>query len=66
MLMGLQMHKDAEPSSFLLVRKEFVMEYILRLNFKASNDEVEYEVLIVGLGIAKKLEVKDIKVFTNS
>ena len=31
-----------------------VIEYALRFNFKASNNQAEYEALLVGLKIAKK------------
>lgn len=41
------------------------MEYTLRFDFMAFNNEDEYKALIVGLRLAKELEVKDIKVFTN-
>ena len=42
-----------------------IMEYTLQFDFKILNNEIEYEVLIVGLHLAKELRVKDIKVFTN-
>lgn len=32
------------------------LEYAIRFNFKASNNEVEYEALIAGLSIAKELK----------
>lgn len=42
------------------------MEYALQFNFKVSNNEAEYEALIIGLHLAKELGVQDIKVFTDS
>lgn len=35
-------------------------------NFKASNNEVEYEVLIASLDLARELGVEDIEVFSDS
>ena len=34
--------------------------------FKASNNEAEYEALIVGLCLAHKLQVPNVKIFSNS
>ena len=38
----------------------------LRFNFKASNNEAEYEAIIAGLRLARDLGVQDIEVFTDS
>lgn len=38
----------------------------VRLKFKASNNEVEYEVAINALRGAKELEVTRVQLFTNS
>ena len=43
-----------------------VMEYAPWFDFIAFNNEIEYEVLFVGLGIAKELGVKDLRIFTHS
>ena len=43
-----------------------VTEYVPWFGFKASNNQAEYEALIVGLKIAKDLDVKCLWVFTNS
>ena len=42
------------------------LEYALRFKFKASNNEVEYEALIIGLKLAKEVRVKRLKVFSDS
>ena len=42
------------------------MEKSLRLGFKASNNKVKYEALIVGLEAACKLRVEEVKVFSDS
>ena len=49
----------AEPNGF-------VFEYALRFSFKATNNQAEYEALITGLKLAARLEVKNLKVFTDS
>lgn len=41
-------------------------EHALKLNFSASNNEVEYEALIAGLKIAKRLEIEDLVVYSDS
>lgn len=38
----------------------------LCLNFKASNNEAEYEAVIAGLKLARELGVQDIEVFSDS
>nr|XP_010925988.1 uncharacterized protein LOC105048391 [Elaeis guineensis] len=53
--------------SFLLFGPEgFITEYALRFNFSATNNEAEYEALIVGLKIAKELGVQKLKIHTDS
>ena len=42
------------------------LKYALRLNFKASNNEAEYEALLAGLRVAKQLKVRSIIVLSDS
>lgn len=42
------------------------LEYVVRLRFKATNNEDEYEALIAGLRIARKLGADDVIVNSNS
>ena len=42
------------------------IEEAQRLNFQATNNEAEYEALIYGLGLAKHLGVKLLKVRSDS
>ncbi|KAM2270878.1 hypothetical protein ACFXTI_038271 [Malus domestica] len=42
------------------------MKYALRFKFKASNNDAEYEALLVGLRLAKHLGVKRIDIFSDS
>nr|XP_010923030.1 uncharacterized protein LOC105046215 [Elaeis guineensis] len=46
--------------------KGVVNEYVLQFNFKASNNQAEYEGLLAGLKIAKELDINSLKVFTDS
>lgn len=38
----------------------------LRFGFKASNNEAEYEVLLVGLRLTKEMGVKKLEIFNDS
>ena len=44
----------------------FLIEYALKLDFPTTNNEVEYEALIAGLGLAGALRVKTLKVCGDS
>ncbi|GAV90708.1 RVT_3 domain-containing protein [Cephalotus follicularis] len=44
----------------------WTLEYALRFGFKATNNEAECEALIVGLAIAKHLEVQKIEASSDS
>ena len=42
------------------------IEYALRFGFRTSNNEAEYEAVIVGLNLAYSLEVNQLEVYSNS
>ena len=42
------------------------MNCALRFGFKASNNEAEYEALIVGLKLAKEMKVESLDIFSDS
>ena len=42
------------------------MNCALRFRFKASNNEVEYEILIAGLELAKEMKVESLNIFSDS
>ncbi|GAV70041.1 RVT_3 domain-containing protein [Cephalotus follicularis] len=44
----------------------WIIEYALRFVFKATNNKAEWEALIVGLAIAKHLEVQKIEASSDS
>lgn len=42
------------------------MEYALKFGFYTTNNVIEYEALIASLKIAKKINISQIKVLSNS
>ncbi|XP_071728863.1 uncharacterized protein [Rutidosis leptorrhynchoides] len=40
--------------------------YVLRFNFDVSNNEAEYEALLAGLNIARKMNIAKLRAFTDS
>ena len=51
----------------MLVSPEGIkLERSLWLSFQASNNEVEYEVLIAGLRAIRNLGVKEVEIFSDS
>ena len=46
--------------------KRIVTKYALGFNFKASNNQAEYEALLASLKMTKKLGVDKLKLFTDS
>jgi ribonuclease HI len=43
-----------------------LIEQSLRFAFKASNNQAEYEALIVGMRLAKEMEVADLRAKSDS
>ena len=44
----------------------FAIEYAIKLDFPTTNNEAEYEALIAGLGLAKMLRAKNLKICGDS
>ncbi|GFZ19945.1 hypothetical protein Acr_28g0006500 [Actinidia rufa] len=42
------------------------MEYAIRMDFQATNNEAEYEALLAGLRVATELEAQSLEVFSDS
>nr|GFD13321.1 reverse transcriptase domain-containing protein [Tanacetum cinerariifolium] len=55
-----------EGSGAGLILKGTKFTYALRFEFKASNNEVEYEALVVGLRIAEHMGVQNLKAKVDS
>ena len=50
----------------LSTHEEIQIEYALRFGFEASNNEVEYEALLVGLQLAISMGAEQIRVYSDS
>ncbi|XP_073118051.1 uncharacterized protein [Elaeis guineensis] len=58
---------DWERADFLLTSSEGVVtEHALRFDFKASNNQAEYEALVAGLKLALELGIDRLQVFSDS
>ena len=58
--------QDSEAGFILINFEGIITEYALRFNFKALNNQAEYEALLADLKIAKELDINILKVFTDS
>ena len=65
-LYGASNSQKSDADLILTNAEGIVIEYALRFTFEASNNQAEYEALIVGIKIAKELGVKRLKVFIDS
>ena len=50
----------------LISLERITIEKSLRLSFLATNNEAEYEVLLVGMTIVQKMGGKAVKIFSDS
>ena len=46
--------------------EKVVIEKSLKLDFSATNNEAEYEALLVGMAMVQRMGGKSIKIFSNS
>ena len=46
--------------------EKVVIEKSLRLNFSATNNEAEYEALLVGMAMVQRMGGKSVKFFSDS
>ena len=44
----------------------FTLEYSLKFNFKATNNQEEYEALVAGLQLVKEVGVKTLSIRSDS
>lgn len=55
--------KMVEGAGFVLISpKGEIMKYAVRLQFPATNNEAEYEVLLTGLKLARVVTTKDVTI----
>ena len=50
----------------LILPKKHTIEKSLRLDFSATNNEAEYEVLLEGISMVQKMGGKEVKMFSFS
>ena len=50
----------------LISPKRIIIEKFLRLGFSATNNETEYEVLLVGMNMVQKMGGKAMEIFFDS
>ena len=63
---GASKTKTSVTSLVLQSPEGFLAEYALKIDFPTTNNEAEYEALITGIGLAKVLRVKNIKILGDS
>ena len=60
-------NEGGSRASLILVNpKGHQMHYALRFDFKASNNEAEYEALIAKLNFAKEMKVECLEIYSDS
>ena len=60
-------HKESRGAGVVLISPEGeILKYAVRLQFSVTNNEVEYEALLIGLRLAKALEAKNLIVQADS
>ena len=63
---GTSNQKGSGVGLVLMSPEKVVNEKSLRLNFSATNNEAEYEALLVGMAMVQRMGGKSIKLFSNS
>ncbi|KAM0981395.1 hypothetical protein ACFX2A_014732 [Malus domestica] len=59
-------YKGSGAGMVLVTLNSSMLEQAITLGFKASNNEAEYEALLVGLRMAKDLVVKKLAIHSDS
>ena len=63
---GASNHKGLGIGLVLTSLEKVIIEKSLRLDFSATNNEAEYEVLLIGMAMVQRMGGKSIKVFSDS
>ena len=63
---GTSNQKGSGVGLVVMSPEKVVIEKSLRLNFSATNNEAEYEALLVGMAMVQSMEGKSIKLFSDS
>ena len=63
---GAANHRGSEVGLVLVSPKNITIKKSLRLGFSATNNEAEYETLLVGMNMVQKLGGKAVEIFSDS
>ena len=63
---GVSNQKGSRVGLVLISLEKVIVEKSLRLDFSATNNEAEYEALLMGMTMVQRMEGKSVKVFSNS
>ena len=63
---GASNYKGSRIGLVLTSPEKVIIEKFLRLNFSATNNESEYEALLIGMIIVQRMGGNSVKVFSNS
>ena len=63
---GASNQKGSRVGLILMSPEKVVIEKSLRLDFSVTNNEAEYEVLLVGMAMIQRMGGKSIKLFSDS
>ena len=58
--------QEAKIGIVIMSPKGVKLEHSLRLGFRTSNNEAEYEALLAGLKATQKLEATDVEIYSDS
>ena len=63
---GAANHRGSRVGLILISPENIIIEKSLRLGFSASNNEVKYETLLVGMTMVQKTGGKTMEIFSDS
>ena len=63
---GAANHRGSGVGLVLISQEKITIEKFLRLGFSATNNETEYETLLVGMIMIQKMGGKAVEVFSDS
>ena len=63
---GASNQKGSEVGLVLISPENVIIEKSLRLDFSTTNNEVEYEALLIGMAMVQRMGGKSIKLFSDS
>ena len=63
---GAANHRGSRVGLVLISPKRIIIEKSLRLDFLATNNEAEYEILLVGMTMVWKMGGKVVEIFLDS